>query len=531
MQDQLSEILSYIRGTLKYKWVAIIVAWVICVSGWVFVSAMPNKYASEAKVHVETRTMLQPLLQGMTIQSDVRGLLRVMQLLMFTQNNLEQIIKLSDLGKNIKSPAEQNALITALKKDIQIQGGVDEIFTIKYEATNPDTAKNVVQAVLTVFSEQTHMSTLQGADVAQRFINEQIQEYENRLRNAEKARENFKRANFGLLPGEGDQISQVQSANNMLEDAKLQLNEAISRKSVLEAQLNQIKDSDEDWGVTDLNESTGLSEEDARIEALRNIKKELLVKYTESHPQIISINKTINELEKRKQMAATSNNNKDDIAKDMFATPSVMANPYVQTIKVALNEAEAEVATYQARVNELKQRVDRIGEELNTRLTIETELQNLNRDYDSIKTNYQKLIESREQAKMSQKVDNQAEALKFKIADAPNTPLKPSSPNRPLLFTGVLVVGSILGFVTAFLLYFIKPTIMSTLQLRQITGLPVLGSVSLKANNLRTDESKKEAIKYSLTACGLVLIYLGFMAIDMLDIKLFNLPALLQSVN
>ncbi|MEQ1530216.1 MAG: GNVR domain-containing protein [Methylococcales bacterium] len=372
------------------------------------------------------------------------------------------------------------------------------------------------------------MSTLAGADVAQRFINEQIQEYESRLRNAEKARENFKRANFGLLPGEGDQISQVQSANNMLADAKLQLNEALSRKSVLEAQLNQLKDSDEDWGVTDFNE-TGVSEEAARIESLKNIKKELLVKYTDNHPQVLSINKTINELQKRKQAADDSN--KDDMTKDMFSTPSVMANPYVQTIKIALNEAEAEVATYQARVNELKQRVDRIGEELNTRLTIETELQNLNRDYDSIKSNYEKLLGSREQAKMSEKVDNQAEALKFKIADAPNTPLKPSSPNRPLLFTGVLVAGVLFGFVTAFLLYFIKPTIMSTLQLRQITGLPVLGSVSLKSNSTRIDKNRKDAIKYGITAAGLLMIYIGFMAIDMFDVKLVNLPALLQSVN
>jgi len=530
MQDQLAEILSYVRGTLKYKWVAIIVAWVICISGWVFISAMPNKYASEAKVHVETRTMLQPLLQGMTIQSDVRGLLRVMQLLMFTQNNLEQIIKLSDLSKSVKNADDQLELTTKLKKEIEILGGADEIFTIKYEATDPNIAKNVVQAVLTVFSEQTHMSTLAGADVAQRFINEQIQEYESRLRNAEKARENFKRANFGLLPGEGDQISQVQSANNMLENAKLQLNEAVSRKNVLQAQLDQIKDSDEEWGVTDFTENgPALSEEESRIETLKKLKKELLVKYTDNHPQILSINKTINELKKRKELEPKEQN--EDLTKDIFSNPSVMANPYVQTIKVALNEADAEVATYQARVNELKQRVDRIGDELNTRLTIETELQNLNRDYDSIKSNYEKLIASREQAKMSEKVDNQAEALKFKIADAPNTPLKPSSPNRPLLFSAVLFAGVLLGFVAAFLLYFIKPTIMSTMQLRQLTGLPVLGSVSLKDNMTRYDAIKKDSVKYSISAIALVLIYVGFMAIDLLDIKLINFSALLQSVN
>jgi polysaccharide chain length determinant protein (PEP-CTERM system associated) len=513
MQEQISEILYYLKGTLKYKWMAIIIAWIVCVSGWIFVAAMPNKYASEAKVHVETRTMLQPLLQGMTIHSDVRGLLRVMQLLMFTQTNLEQIIKLSDLDKNIKNVYERQALLTSLKKDIKINGGASDIFTIKYEAKNPDTAKNVVQAVLTVFSEQTHKSTLAGADVAQRFIDEQIQDYETRLRNAEKARENFKRANFGLLPGEGsDQISQVQGAANLLEDAKLQLNQALSRKQVLSGQLNDIKESDEDWGIT---ESIGnLTEEDARIQALTEKKKELLLRFTEKHPEIVSIKKTITELQKSKQKAE-----KEDITKDMFAKPEVMANPYIQTIKVGFNEAEAMVASSQARVDELKHRVDRIGDELNSRLTIETELQNLNRDYNSIKSNYQKLLESREQASMSEKVDDQAEALKFKIADAPDKPLKPSSPNRELLFSAVLITGILLGLAMAFLFYFIRPTIMSTLQLRQLTGLPVLGSVSMKTNVQQAEKNKIDLIRYSVAALGLVMIYISFMAFEILEIK------------
>jgi len=58
------------------------------------------------------------------------------------------------------------------------------------------------------------------------------------------------------------------------------------------------------------------------------------------------------------------------------------------------------------------------------RFSIETEMENLNRDYAAIKSNYDQLLASREQASMSKKVDDQAEALKFKIADAPNTPLQ-----------------------------------------------------------------------------------------------------------
>lgn len=525
MQEQISEIIYYAKGSLRYKWHGLVVAWIVCLMGWMFVLAMPNKYTSEAKVHVETRTMLQPLLQGMTIQSDVRGLLRVMQSLMFTQSNLEEIVKLSDLGKTVQNESARQAMIGRLKKDIQINGGVDDIFTIKYEALEPDIAKNVVQAVLTVFSEQTHKSTLFGADVAKKFIDIEIRDYETRLRNAEKARENFKRTNYGLLPGEGgDQITQVQGTANLLADAKMKLNETLSRRNVLAAQLKEIQDSGEDWSVTDLQQDQHLSEEDTMIDALKTKKKELLVKYTERHPEIVSLNKTIAIMQQRKQQTDPV-----ELEENPLIKPSVMANPYIQTIKVALNEAEAEVASSQSRVNELQKRVDKIGAELNSRLTVETELKNLNRDYDAVKSNYEKLLERREQAKMSEKVDNQAEALKFKIADAPNRPLSASSPHRAMLFSAILLGGSVCGLGLAVLLYFIRPTIMSTLQLRQLTGLPVLGSVSLKITGDKLEKYRKDRIRYSIAGVGLVVMYMGFMAIEILDIRFLSLSKLLHS--
>ncbi|MEI6333025.1 MAG: XrtA system polysaccharide chain length determinant [Methylococcaceae bacterium] len=524
MQEQLYEILSYLKGALKYKWIAIIIAWIICLSGWLYVSAMPNKYTSQAKVHVETRTMLQPLLSGMTIESDVRGLLRVMQQLMFTKSNLEQIIKLSELGSTVKTAKEQDKLIEELKRDIHINGGADDMFVIQYEAKNPDQAKNVVQAVLTVFSEQTQLSTLGNVDSAQRFIDEQLQEYEMRLRNGEKARENFKRANLGLLPGQGgDQINQIQQMTTALEESKLALKEVISKKEALKKQLADALSSDND-DLAELSGSLSLPD-DPQLADLKQKKDELLIKFTENHPSVVYIEKTIKELKKHlaeKQAKSVKAGGLD---------AAVMTNPYVQSIQVALNQVDADMASINSRVDIFEKRLQKSQDELNSRLSIETEIENLNRDYDAIKGNYNRLLASKEQAAMSEKVDNQAEALKFKIADAPNTPLQPSSPKRKLLFSGVLIVGIIFGLVIALLLYLIRPTIMSISQLRQISGLPVLGSVSLKPTDIQTEKIKKEVFRYSFAITGIVVVYIGFITIDILEIKILSLSHLLQSIH
>ena len=523
MQEQIFEIIYYLKGALKYKWTALIIAWILSVSGWTYVLLMPDKYTSVAKVHVETRTMLQPLLSGMAIEADVRGLLRVMQQLMFTKSNLELITNLSDLDKVVRTPAEQEKLTDDLKKNIHITGGSEDMFTIQYEGNTPDMAKNIVQAVLTVFSEQTQLSTHGNTDNAQRFIDEQIQEYEMRLRNGEKARENFKRANLGLLPGSGgDQIGKIQAMSNELEDTKLDLKEAISRKKKLTEQLEESLASDKDndeWKSSTEVASVG---DDAQIAGLKQRKNDLLIKFTDNHPEVSHINKTIKELQTRiavKQAKVIDAGGLDN---------AVLSNPYIQSIKVAINEVDANIASINSRIDIFQQRLFKEQEELNSRLSIETEIENINRDYALIKSNYDRLLSSRETAVMSEKVDNQAEALKFKIADAPNTPLQASSPKRILLYSAVLVMSIIVSSVLSLLLYLIRPTFMSTSQIRTLTGLPILGSVSLKYRPEELIKHKNEMIKYWIGVVSLIVIYLVFMTADIIKINLFGLSLFLK---
>jgi polysaccharide chain length determinant protein (PEP-CTERM system associated) len=523
MQQQLTELLFYLRGTLRYKWMAIILAWIICMVGWLVVLAMPRLYTSEAKVHVETATMLRPLMRGMTVESDVRTLLRVMQQLMFTKSNVEQIIHLSDLEKQVKTPRDQEELIEKLKKSIKISAVGDDIFTIKYETYSPDLAKSVVQAVLTVFSEQTQISTIAGADTAHHFIDRQIQEYEARLRNAEKAKENFMRSNLGMLPNQGsNQVEQMHALTVALEEAKLTLDEANSRKQALKVQLDEaLVAGDDEWGDLAGQQSTV---EDEKIAELKLRRDDLLIKYTPNHPEVVHLEKTIKDLAKINAAKKAKQSQAGGL------DSSVMTNPYTQSIKIALNEAEANVASIQSRVNILEKRLELMQSEWNTRLSVDTEMQNLNRDYTEIKKNYDQLLSSREQASLSKKVDDQAESLKFKIADAPDKPLTPSSLPRPIMHSVVFVVGLGVGFGLALLIYIVRPSVMTTAQLRTLTGLPVLGSVSMKLSERENKKNKKELFRYSFSTFGLVVVYICFMMIDILHIDMSRVVSMLQHI-
>ncbi len=509
MQEQLSEILFYVKGTLKYKWVIIITAWLISISGWVFVSTLPDEYQSKAIVNVDSRTMLRPLLHGMTVESNTRGLIQIMRELMFTRPKLERVAELATTDFDAMGEGKKNALIAKLKKGIQIEGGRDDLFSISYTGDEPKQAQDIVHAVLTVFSEQTQQRGISDTGSAQQFIEEQIREYEVRLKNAEKARENFKRVNSGLMPDQGGGgLGALEAIKSQLEEANMTLTEINSREQVLKRQIEEAMqmEGDDEWGLDNLGSHMS-TPEDIKIAELNARMDELLLRFTENYPDVVSIKSTISDLMKSKQERLANMPDNSNLM-----TAEAISNPYVQALKMSLNQVEAERASIQSRIYVLNQRMDDIQKGMDARLRIETEMQNLDRDYSVIKGNYMNLIESRETAAMTEKADRSQGVLKFKIVEAPTAPNNPTGPNRKLFNSVFLLAGLLSGLVFAFLVYFIRPTFMSTLQLRTITGLPVLGSVAVQAKDGERAERNKQIIFLSLFAT-LLLAYMIVMSV------------------
>lgn len=508
MQQELSEVYFYLKGTFKYKRVAMMFALLVCICGWTFVFMMPDKYQSKAKVHIDSSTIIRPLMRGMVIEPDISALIRIIQQLMFTRPNLEKIIELAHLNADKTGPVVSADFIEKLKRDITISGARDrDIFDISYSSTDPDKAKTVVQAVLTVFSEQAQGKALADATDAQQFIEQQLRDYEIRLQEAEKSKEDFKRTNMDILTSESGQFQVLNQLKDQLTAANANLEQALAKKNVLGEQVKNIKESDEDWGVTNLSEE--VSQEDSRISALKDKKTEMLIKYTPNHPEILAIDRLIETLKEQKEK-----NRSNNVIETDTIGPQKMSNPYVQTLKTAYDNAEAEVASINALINSIKSRISKIEQGLNERLAIETEMKNLNRDYDTISSKYNELLDRREQAHITERVDDQTSRLKFKIADPPTKPTKPSSPNRILLYSAILAGGVVSGFGLAFLIYFIRPVYMSPRQVRVVTGLPSLGSVSM--TNFGMSKAKRIDWLLLATIAFLIIGYVGIMLFEII---------------
>ena len=53
------EIRVALHAIWRRRWIALAVAWLICLAGWLVVSQIPNRYDSTARVRVDINTVLQ----------------------------------------------------------------------------------------------------------------------------------------------------------------------------------------------------------------------------------------------------------------------------------------------------------------------------------------------------------------------------------------------------------------------------------------------------------------------------------------
>ena len=79
MHATMQTLIHELRGAWRFRRWALAVAWGLCLIGWLVVYVIPDSYESHARVNVDTRTALRPLLQGIAVEPDVESQLNLVR--------------------------------------------------------------------------------------------------------------------------------------------------------------------------------------------------------------------------------------------------------------------------------------------------------------------------------------------------------------------------------------------------------------------------------------------------------------------
>ncbi|MFD3390302.1 XrtA system polysaccharide chain length determinant [Alteromonas macleodii] len=516
LQQTLVQVLDYIKGVWIKKRYVIIFSWLICPVGFVYVASLPDVYSSKAQVFVDTRSVLQPLLRGLAIQTNPDQEIQMMAKTLLSRSNVEKIARESDLDITTTTEAEFETLVTNLTKDIQLSStGRDNIYNISFSNEEPSTAQRVVQETLDLFVEGALGNNRKDTDTAGRFLDEQIAEYESRLTEAEQRLANFKRQYNDILPLAGTYYSSLQGLNDELEATRLQIRQAQQQAETLKGQISSSKQNDS-FGVTNRDEPVLSTRYDERIKSLEEELDRLTLRFTDLHPDVIETKALLESLEESRSK---------EIEAFLAADGDEQNQPLSELnreIKLEASRLESQIASLRVKESDLQSKIAGLESKVDLIPQIEAESSALNREYGVTKQKYEELLSRRESADLSRRADVSAEELQFRIIEPPLLPKRPSGPNRIIFYTVVLVLGFGSGIAIAFLISQLNPILIRPKQLLNVSDYPIWGTVT-HLNIEQINKTNRNRLLVFLLSSGTILaMYGALVAAEIMNIDLFG---------
>jgi polysaccharide chain length determinant protein (PEP-CTERM system associated) len=507
MNAALDFIFEQIRGVWRFRWIAMLVAWVVCLIGWFLVLLIPDTYAAWARVYVDTRTRLSQVTAPLGTGSNMASSLEMVRSTLLGGPQLEKVAKLAIPSYATASQVKQQEIINGLRERLTVEASTDkgasaDLYLISYTDHDALNAHHVVDQLLNLFMSNTFGDTQLGSEQAQTFLKQQIAEYDRKLEAAEGRLADFKRQHPGLVPGAngGDYFSRLQAESENLNKDRLALTVAEQKRDELRRQLS----SEQQVGAVSVSGGASGTTTGSAIREAQNRLDELLLRYTDKHPDVIAARQALVDLRQRQAAEIAAVRRGDQAA---IAATGLDANPVYQGIRLQLSQVDAEAAAAGQQVHDEEARIDELRKMINTAPAVEAEFTRLNRDYDVTRGEYQALVDRLNRAKLSDQADATG-LVRFKIVDPPTGSDHPVSPDRVRLILTVLLGGFVAGIAVAYFMHQLRPVFTSTRQLSELTQLPVLGAVSMTWLERHKTEGRRAIWAYSAVAGILVVVAL-----------------------
>jgi len=458
------ELLLMLHGIWRRRWVALAVAWGVCMLGWLGVALIPNSYESRARVYVKTQSLLEDKV-GITQVQSQQDLDRMRQTLASAEN-LEKVVRNTDLSQTVSGEREVAAKIASLRENITITAQADpsmiDISAKSADSTlsdgaNARIAQQVAQKLIDIFQEENLSGGRTETKQSLAFLDQQIAGRGKQLEAADQRRVEFAQRYVGLLPGAGSISQRMDAARMEINNIDSQL---VQAQSALAAMNGQLAGTPQTLpGAGPAGGPSALAQAQSELAGMRARG------WTTSHPDVVAMQRQVDAL--RRQGGGSS-----------AGGAGGMSNPAYVSIKSMQAERAATVQALQTRKAQIQSDLNAMAAKQTEEPGLASEQERLDRDYEVLKTQYDKLLADREEIRLRGDVKSETGAIQFRVILPPSVPSAPTAPNRPLLLLGVLILGIAAGVGTAFAIGQLKGSFSTVARLERASGMPVIGSIT-----------------------------------------------------
>ncbi len=484
-----------LHGIWRRRWLALAVAWGVCVLGWFVVAQIPSSYAAKARISIEVQSLL-PGKIGISPDEQAKSLDRIRQTLT-SAVNLGKVVRGTDMANSVATDRDVADRVAGLQNAIKVVAQQDNLVEISATAASPKLAKQIVQKLIDIFIEENVAGDRDETRTTLQFLDQQLAQRQKQLQDSEARRADFQNRYLGSLPGTG-------SLNDRLASARSQLAQVDGDLAAAQSGLAAITSQTAGTAATTPGAAGATAgPARARLAAIQGQIAEARARgWTDQHPDIIAL---------KRQLAAAEAAARGE---PLGSAAAGSSNPLYSSLRSLQADKQASVAALTARKVQIQADVNQLEAKLAGDPAAAAEQAQLERDYQVLKDQYDKLLANREEVKLRGQVQNQTSSVKVSVIDPPAAPRTPASPNRPLLLSGVLIVGIGAGIAAAFALGQLRPSFATPARLERTTGLPVIGAISERVSEAKLALRRQRLRYFAGGAVALMLAYVALIGVE-----------------
>lgn len=469
----------------------------------------PEQYRSETLIMVVPQRVPDDYVKP-TVTQSVADRLPAITDQILSRSRLERIIEEMNLYPEERKRMVMEDVVAQMRRDVgvQVEGRDADSFRVSFVSSDPETAQRVAERLASLYIEQNLTDRSAQAESTSQFLDSQLEQAKQRLMAQEKKLEEYRLRHAGELP------SQMQSNLQVIQGATMQLsslndaiNRAQERRLLIERQLAEVQATPVASSVPNSNEVRLTPQQ--QLEFARARLAALLQRYTPNHPEVVSLERTIEEL----------------VAKIGEETPLSASAPPLSPAEAAqrkrIADLEAELAiidrqleTHREEEKRLRARIAEYQAKVDAAPTRESELVELTRDYSTLQTAYANLLMKREQSMIAANLERRQIGEQFRILDPAARPQRPFNQAQRLgVMSSGALAGVVLGLLIIALLELRDTSFRRQEEVHQVLNLPVLALIPVIASERELENERRRMLRHDLAGGAVLLMAVAIVVI------------------
>ncbi len=407
---------------------------------------LPETWSTEARLLVEAPQIPDEMVRS-TIQTDALEQLDIIQERLLTRANLIDIANRLNVFEDLRAmdPDEvEQAMRTATR--IRRSEGLNQatVLRISFEARSGRVAAAVVNEFVTIILDENASFRIARAAGTLQFFQQEVQRMEEELARQSAEISQFKSDNVAALP---ENQSYRLGRQTLLQE---RLERLERERSVYEAQRADIVRIYEATGRVRQGESqVSLSADEQRLKQVEAQLDQELSRYSETHPNIVSLRALIERLE-ASVLAEQGENAAANADEEAAGDPILIAT--LSEIDTRLSFIGNDIESTSGELAQLQEAITRSSSN-------GIILTGLEREYEIIESRYNAAVLNLNASQMSERIETTAQGQRISIIESATIPNVPTGPNRPKIAIAGAAVGIGLAGAYFALLEFLNRTI------------------------------------------------------------------------